>query len=47
LDSDLGKVGSKNNKHLKFKEATHLPCPEDELAELNDKILQLEFSKEG
>jgi len=27
LDFDSGKVGSTNHAQLKFKEATHLPCP--------------------
>jgi len=27
LDFDSGNVGSTNHTQLKFKEATHLPCP--------------------
>jgi len=27
LDFDSGKGGSTNHTQLKFKEATHLPCP--------------------
>jgi len=46
VEFDSEKVGSSNHTQLKFQETEHVPCPGRVCGVINDKSLQLKFSKQ-